>query len=150
VLLDLTNPRTNATFLANLANDAASTIQGVFAFDNLATEAASDFWTVYVLAAYQMEPISDSDPGLTLMGDESATFGIVDDINGQGALIFMECLREFPPTMTVSEAFTVSHEVGHLFNGVHSDGGLMAQSLARTSVNFSPQTLNRIRSIPHP
>jgi len=50
----------------------------------------------------------------------------------------------------VNNAATTGHEIGHLFNGLHGDGGLMAQSTSRTSITFSDITLNSIRSINHP
>lgn len=108
------------------------------------------------MGAFQPETFVDLGGGI-LAGDrdpnsESSIFGAVDDINGQGAAIFLEVLRpqETPPTTTVSEKYTVSHEMGHLFNGLHPDGGLMALSGSRTNVDFSPITLSRIRSISHP
>jgi len=152
VLFDLPNPTPVAPFVPNFPNDATATLRAAFQFDNVATEAAPSFWTVYVISAYQLETHSDNDPvpSPPPLPSEGATFGSVDDFNAQGALIFLECLREYPPTPTVSEAFTVSHEVGHLFDGRHPDGGLMAQSSIRTNINFTPVTLNRIRTIPHP
>jgi len=76
-------------------------------------------------------------------------------INGQGADIFFEVLRETPVTTFVSEPLTVSHEVGHLFNGSHVfvngfDGGLMDQSSTRSSIDFTSKTFHKIRNIPHP
>jgi len=78
--------------------------------------------------------------------------GIVDNINGQGANVFNEVLRspEIAITAVVNNAATTGHEIGHLFNGLHGDGGLMAQSTSRTSITFSDITLNSIRSINHP
>ena len=52
---------------------------------------------------------------------EDRVLGEVDDINGEGAMIFLEVIRETPATQYVSEQYTVSHEVGHLFNGEHRE-----------------------------
>lgn len=154
-LFDLTNLNLYAPFKANLAVDDTSTKQSMYAFDNIATEADSSFWTVYLLGAFQhVTYFYDSGTGIS-GGDadpnsEGATLGEVDDINGQGAMIFLEDLREIVVTPYASEAYTVSHEVGHLFNGIHQDLGLMTQTSTRTNVDFSATTLNRIRKIPHP
>jgi hypothetical protein len=142
---DLANAATNAPFVANLNNDSGSYMRTLYAFDNVSTEGSPDFWTVYVIGSFQQLTALDGDPSR-----EPAVLGEVDDINGQGAMIFLEALRETPATSYVSEQYTVSHEVGHLFNGDHLDLGLMAQSNIRTNVDFSPTTLNRIRIIPHP
>jgi hypothetical protein len=77
---------------------------------------------------------------------------IVDNLNGQGANVFNEVLRsqEISITAVVNNAATTAHEIGHLFNGLHGDGGLMAQSINRTSITFDAITLNTIRSIAHP
>src|SRR6185436_12663042 len=107
-------------------------------FDASATEADNAFWTVYLLGAYQHVEAEDADPAR-----EGATLGIVDAINGQGANVFNEVLRaaEINITAVVNNAATTGHEIGHLFNGVHGDGGLMAQSRTRTTTVFSDDTL---------
>ena len=145
VLFDLANPTTNAPFVLNFADDNTGTLTAAYRFDNVGTEASTNFWTVYALGAFQLTTDSDADPN-----NEGGTFGIVDDFIGQGCLIFGEVMREYPVTASVSEPFTVSHEIGHLFDGRHEDLGLMQQSSTRTNTDFTPITLNRIRTIAHP
>lgn len=66
--------------------------------------------------------------------------------------MYNEVLRpgEIAITGVVNNAATTAHEIGHLFNVMHTDGGLMAQSTTRTTTAFSDQTLARIRSISSP
>ncbi len=127
-------------------NPPASIIN-TYDFDTVATEADVNFWTVYLLGAYQGWTDQDHDPAT-----DDRVYGIVDAINGQGASVFNEVIR--PPegrsTTEVNNAATTAHEIGHLFNGQHTDGGLMEQSATRSSIVFSDITLNRIRSINHP
>lgn len=136
------------SFKLNMDTTSATTIIANYDFDAIATQADANFWTVYLLGAYQGRTTEDHDPVT-----DSAIVGIVDNLNGQGANVFNEVIR--PPESTntgvVNNAATTAHEIGHLFNGQHSDGnGLMAQSINRTSITFDPTTLNTIRSITHP
>lgn len=133
-------------FLLNEAGGGALLIP-TYDFDAAATEADDDFWTVYLLGAYQHVTTADADPSR-----EGAVLGIVDAINGQGANVFNEVLRgaEINITAVVNNAATTAHEIGHLFGGVHGDGGLMAQSRTRSTAVFSDDTLATIRSLNHP
>jgi hypothetical protein len=135
-------------FKLNMDTTSATTIIANYDFDTSATQADVNFWTVYLLGAYQGRTTEDHDPAT-----DSALVGIVDNLNGQGANVFIEVIR--PPETTntgvVNNAATTAHEIGHLFNGQHTDGsGLMAQSINRASITFDPTTLNTIRSITHP
>ncbi|HLA94868.1 MAG TPA: hypothetical protein VK612_04045, partial [Pyrinomonadaceae bacterium] len=132
------------------ADPTAAEIQAHFQFANHATEADSGFWTMYLNGAYQHDERRDGDGdqpigGVTL----GPVLGIVDALNGQGALIYMELTRSTElgvvGTNRVSRNFTVAHELGHLFYGTHQDGGLMATSNSRGSGIFHPLTLNKIR-----
>lgn len=130
-------------------------------FQNRNSEASEVFWTVWLFGAYQdienvnIDLNSDGDPG-----ESAGTFGVVDNINGEGASIFTELLRpnEYtslptPTTRPVGKRFTVAHEIGHLFFGLHEDwddpatqnAGLMAQSGLRQSPLFTDTTINKIR-----
>jgi hypothetical protein len=132
-------------FVLNSPSSAAGLI-ATYDFDASGTEADSAFWTVYLLGAYQSEITDDRDP------ERTGTLGQVDAINGQGASVFNEILRpgEIAITGVVNNGATAAHEIGHLFGGIHTDGGLMAQSRTRTTTDFSPDTLNTIRGLNHP
>lgn len=134
------------SFVLNSPTSAAG-LRATYDFDTVGTAADAGFWTVYLLSAYQSETAADADPST-----EGAILGQVDDINGQGANVYNEVLRpgELTITAAVNNAATTAHEIGHLFNGMHTDGGLMAQSTTRTTTAFSDQTLARIRSISSP
>lgn len=134
------------SFVLNSPTSAAG-LRATYDFDTVGTAADAGFWTVYLLSAYQSEAAADADPAA-----EGAILGQVDDINGQGANVYNEVLRpgELTITAAVNNAATTAHEIGHLFNGMHTDGGLMAQSTTRTTTAFSDQTLARIRSISSP
>ncbi|HEY9403355.1 MAG TPA: hypothetical protein VIQ24_11880 [Pyrinomonadaceae bacterium] len=139
----------NNDFVSFVLNSptAAAGLRATYDFDTVGTAADAGFWTVYLLSAYQSEAAADADPST-----EGAILGQVDDINGQGANVYNEVLRpgELTITAAVNNAATTAHEIGHLFNGMHTDGGLMAQSTTRTTTAFSDQTLARIRSISSP
>jgi hypothetical protein len=135
------------SFVLNEVSYDALDLIATYDFDSAGTEADDEFWTVYLLGAYQHTTSADADPNL-----EGAVLGIVDAINGQGASVFNEVLRdrETPITPVVNNAATTAHEIGHLFRGIHEDEGLMAQSVNRTTTDFDDRTIDKIRRITHP
>ncbi len=152
---DLSGSNENIAFMLNHnisthpTNDPVPTseIRSFFDFDNVATEASADFWTVYILGAYQYDKRADSDPYV-----EGGVGGVTDSLGGtgQGAILYNETGRGVEyvtgyQSRPVSRAHTMTHEVGHIFDGRHDDGGLMAPSLIRTIGTFSDTTLNKIR-----
>jgi len=143
---DLPNPTPLVPFVANMPSTIpdSTAFKKVYGFDNKATEADPNFWTVYLLGAFQDKAALDADPDLI----EDAVYARVDDLQGQGAAIFFEVFRDQPPPPFDVERYTVTHEIGHLFNGQHGDGGIMSSNV--TSLDFSPITINKIRTIPHP
>jgi len=148
-IYDLSGSRNDVPFVANTPEPGgASDLIPTYRFDAQQTEADPGFWTVYLLGAYQYTIGMDNDPD-----GEGGPIGIVDDINGVGASVFNELFTShegFNPTPIVNPAATAAHEIGHLFGGQHTDGGLMKQSRDRTEITFSPTTLNVIRSLAHP
>jgi len=58
----------------------------------------------------------------------------------------MEVIHD-PTSNPQFEKIAVDHEVGHLFGGEHSDGGLMGE---HGDTEFTPITLDKIRSISKP
>jgi hypothetical protein len=144
---DIGDNNSLVAFKVNTNTTSAANIIATYDFDASATEADINFWTVYLLGAYQGWTDSDGDPST-----DWGILGIVDNLNGRGANVFNELLRAPETTITsvVNNAATTAHEIGHLFNGQHGDLGLMAQSVDRTSITFSETTLHTIRSLAHP
>lgn len=142
---DLPNPNATAPFVLNVPTDDALGRRSLFNFDNITTEASTDFWTVYLLGAYQDVVTDDSDPDT----DINST-GTVDAINGMGALIFLENNRfnevRQPNLQIYNEAITVAHELAHLLNATHGDMGIMDD----LSASFSDVSLDKIRATTHP
>lgn len=130
----------------------AAELIDTYRFDNRASEADPEFWTVYLLGAYQYITDEDNDPD-----GEGATLGIVDDIgpNGVGASVFKEVVRPEETTSFIpgvsNDAVTSAHEIGHLLGGEHGDGGLMGGVKGGvSSAAFSDVTISKIRKLPHP
>jgi hypothetical protein len=134
-------------FVLNTLPDSASKI-ATYDFDNMATEADSQFWTIYVLGAYQGDPDVDFD------SEKEGILGSVDDIGGVGASIFLEPIgegyRDGPLNIGCSTPGVLAHEVGHLFGGQHKQGGLMGTPCKTTVPVFSDATIKTIRTISHP
>lgn len=140
-------------FVLNTASESAAGIIATYDFDARMTEADDDFWTVYLLNSYQPDAEGDHDPNTE--SDRSPSkeaLAVSDAINGQGSTIFLEMFTEFGALNALyNPASTAVHELGHLFNGDHPDGGIMATigSAQRTNA-FSPITIAKIRRINHP
>lgn len=133
-------------FVANVAEDTPAAKSVLYDFDNQVTEARTDFWTVYLLGAYQFTTALDGDPdGENPLGTIA---GVVDDINGVGASVFHEVIRprEGQITGIVNSSSVTAHEIGHLFGANHKEGGLMDM----VSRSFSDTTLDIIRTVTHP
>jgi hypothetical protein len=160
---DVNDPTDDNTFQANTDGEAAEDLRPLFTSgrDLTTTNTDNEFWTVYVLGAYQHTIEDDNDPttdGLT-WGIVDAVTLVTDDLEGSGALIFMELHRphETPgytsaPTNTLSMANTVAHEVAHLFSCEHGDGEIMGNTTAGTPVSnqLSPTMIRKIRVLAHP
>jgi hypothetical protein len=139
-------------FWLNVVADTAAAITATYAFDNIATEADADFWTIYILGAYQYVEAEDRDPV------ENTTYGVVDGINGAGASVYTEAIADRVdhdpaqehPSLTCRRPAVLAHEVGHLFNGLHEHGDLMAGGCGFEMLAFSADTLAAIRSVAHP
>lgn len=157
---DVGDNNNSVPFHANVAENTSAAKRALYDFDQVATEANVDFWTVYVLGAYQYTLEEDSDPN-----EETLTLGIVDSSgqqdaqgslvrDGLGVLLFVEQEREgrirraegFPVSEFALSPYWVPHEIGHLLGARHQDKGLMGQ----LSGSFSLISLNRIRKSAHP
>lgn len=157
---DVGDNNNSVPFAANVADNTAAAKRALYDFDQRGSEADVDFWTVYVLNAYQYTLEEDFDPNFEQLniaivdnsGQVDAQGSLVRD--GQGVLLFVEQLREgvtqrlngAPVSEFALSPYHDPHEIGHLFGARHSDGGLMGL----TSGSFTPGSLNKIRSTPHP
>jgi hypothetical protein len=135
-------------FVVNTASDSASKI-ATYDFDEMAHEADPDFWSIYVLGAYQGDLSTDFD------NEDGGILGSVDDINGVGASIFLEPISDGERSTGVlwlgcSTPVVLAHEIGHLFGGQHKQGGLMGTPCKTIVTEFSDATINTIRTIGHP
>lgn len=110
---DLTSTR-NVTFAANTLPGNAFT--QTLAFDQDATEEDPDFWTGYVLAAYQASTLEDNDPS-----GEVPVLGYTDG-KQYGIAVFLATGSEFS-IPTCEDPYVVAHEFGHLFGVPHHGGG---------------------------
>lgn len=135
----------------------ADNLPETYDFDNDDTEDDKNFWTVYLLGAYQPHTYIDGDPP-PKSGDEAiVSSGAADKIgDGKGVSIFKESgsgERSYQLSSGIiefEEAHVVVHEIGHLFGGVHEDGGIMEKEKSILNKKFEDVTLERIRDIQHP
>lgn len=142
-VFDLTGNEDFVPFVLNIASTSATVLQGVYSFDNMASEADAEFWTAYLLAGYQYVVGEDDDPD-----SEPATLGASDTI--RGGVVFVETIGEHAasgPNCTV--AATAVHEVGHLMGAEHVDGGIMG-SACNTLPAFTDASIDRIRRRTNP
>lgn len=146
---DIGDTNDSTTFFLNTpGRGTTADLISTYDFDSVGTEADNNFWTVYLLGAYQYDTSEDSDPD-----SEEGPLGVVDDYQGVGASIFVEDIADAdrfrPSGPNCTDAATAAHEVGHLFNGDHRDGGLMSAG-CDVAPSFTDKTLIKIRYINHP
>lgn len=158
---DVVDPRDNSFFQINAFGLEQADTRALFLDRDLTTTNTDvEFWTVYILGAYQSALIADNDPALESI--YAPNFGIADGIpttflgDGRGVLIFQEAhsskeIIHYPndpsdPSLR-QVATTVGHEIGHLLSGQHGDGDIMTNGFGLlTSNQFSPTTVRRIRA----
>jgi hypothetical protein len=159
---DIGDNNDNTNFVRNALSDSTSGLRTMYDFDQIGTQADPEFWTVYLLGAYQAIEPDDGDP-YDEDGDgdvPDASYGVTDSgyPNGWGSSVFMEVgrPREYPldyasrPPLVVSRAATAAHEIGHLFGGEHEDEGVMTPTYNRAIRTFDPRTLIKIRIATNP
>jgi len=142
-IYDLTGNQNDVPFVANMPDDSSSFLP-IYRFQAQQPDTELSYWTVYLLGAYQPAIAHDNDPV------EDAYLGEVDSIRGVGANVFSELLTDHEGlvTQTSSPAVVAAHEIGHLFGGQHTDGGIM--TTGNSDLTFSPTTLNAIRMTNRP
>lgn len=147
VISDVTD---NHFFQANVDEHSGDAIRSLFTgFDQQATEASEEFWTVYLLGGYQYTIDRDGDPETEWAIPANVFAGVTDVQNGMGSIVFME--TNGPKECTLPGSFciiadTAAHEIGHQANADHGEGGIMDG----LSNSFSPLSLSNIRNSTHP
>jgi hypothetical protein len=139
---DLSGANDETTFIANISANTGSAIRNAFQFDNVADDTNTDFWTIYLLSGYQHVLAEDGDPSSEATAGDLVA-GITDQQNGQGSIIFLEPLSVGECLGTViacAIATSKIHEVGHLLNADHTEGGVMDN----LTVNYSATSLNKL------
>jgi hypothetical protein len=163
----LPTPPTPAPFVQYLPGKTIPEIRSLFTNSRYIQHNRDDFWTVYLLGAYQGRPDESNDPD---RGRPFNSYGISDGTTpsgiGQGSLVFMELLSNHeldslsirigtPPTFIIdireAKKLVPVHELGHLLGGDHRDNGIMAEGLdGLANPVFSPQTVARMRRAKRP
>lgn len=139
--------RDNSIFQANVSEDTTVGVNSLFVdFDQRVTEASTVYWTAYLLGGYQHTIDQDEDPETEA---PNSTVGVTDSQNGQGSVVFLE--TNGPKECNGGGIFcdmaeTAAHEIGHLANADHNQGGLMDD----LDYSFSPTSLRAIRNSTHP
>ena len=140
---DLTGSGDETPFLANISANTGQAVRNAFLFNNYLLNTREDFWTVYLLSGYQYTLNSDGDPiSESTSGNRKA--GISDSQMGQGSIVFLEAHAPhecYTTPIDCSIYATKVHEIGHLLNADHNQGGVMDN----ISINFSDFSLNEIR-----
>lgn len=136
----------------------AEEVRSLFKFDFEEAEDDHDFWTIYVLNAYQDADFIDLDPvHRAWRNSGQGAIARVDDISGQGVIVFQEGINDarnhflrigLVPSHWESTVYV--HEVAHLFGCIHSDGGIMGRTEAADANVITDVSVNRIRSALHP
>ena len=146
------NARDTVPFLVHVESDDLSYLNGLFlqGFDNAGYSRDEDIWVAYLLNAFQGKLDEDGDG----RDKGSAISGQSD--NDYGAIIFQESGRETGAGYAAIGSGTgwqlkdaPPHEIAHLFGALHEDGGMMSYDEVKTT-DFTPVTLDRIRSAEHP
>lgn len=133
-----TNDTNTVPFVANMNTLTATEAETVFSRQSPLP--SPDYWTVYLLGAFQGLKPEDNDP------DSESPKGLGATSPGKGCLIFRETVRD----AKVTESWVVAHEVGHYFSGHETDNSLMNPDFNSVSTPyFNPKVLALIRNY-HP
>ncbi len=120
-----------------------------------------NFWTVYLLGAYQIPVHVDLDPNAEGGENSSVYSGIANAYCG--AIVFNEMIPDvldhidyplgvLPAAMELSidSRSDPLHEIGHLLRATHEDGGFMTNDLDSILPEFSAKSLDSMRSLEVP
>lgn len=118
-------------------------------FDNIAIRSDTEFWVVYLINAYQTPRHNDGDSHSEYAGISSPRINAVmfqeSEIDAYGHLM----RQTSDPSYVYSNdmRYTPVHEVGHLFDAQHDDGGFMGKT---GRGYFSDLSLAKIRARERP
>jgi hypothetical protein len=152
---DIGNNNNFVPFVLNAPSDTSLGIRSLFEFNQVATEADSAFWTVYLLYGYEEFTSEDEDPETDFLtvGQSDRIFDSSGVKRGQGSAVFLESVgpKECPPApATQPEICNIPavklHEIGHLFGAEHGEDGV----LDFKTTNFSGTSLVKIRGRDYP
>lgn len=142
-------------------------LRSIYDFDAKASQDDPNYWTVYLLGGYQDSSENDADP-IDKKIEPRAESGRADNFFGEGGVVFLEvspdesirAIAEFVQDadvnlakQVVTRAATAAHEIGHLFNAKHEDGGgddLMGIPQKRKKTIFAAGSLVKIRTARNP
>ena len=98
---------------------------------------------------FSLRDLRNAAMGFAVVFGGIGVLGTVDELNGQGLLIFSETTRMAEilnfAGRPVGRDYTLVHEIGHLFYGLHGDGGVMSDM----GTDYHPTTIRRMRGIVH-
>ena len=102
------------------------------------------FWSVQVLGAFQPRTSTDADG---YDGEGDAILGVSTDDH---CVIFLEVCEDLWLLFGANlyERSVVVHEVGHTFQCIHEDGGIMGDPVSGD--DFTPTSIDRIRDADKP
>ncbi len=158
---DIGDNNDNTIFFLNVTTPSNAALRDMYDFDQIATENKVDFWTVYLLSAYQPpiqfdeDPESEYDESVAGRADGEEVFGI---FRGQGAIVFLEvngakecpAVGSQPPSAAeyCNINATKLHEISHRFGTEdNANEGGVVDSL---TTYFSPTSLAIIRNADYP
>lgn len=154
--------RDDCLFQANTPGLTPGDLRPLFrlCWDSGGSDADSAYWYSLVFGAYQHTLARDCDPSTDActQGRVDVITDVTDDLEGSGALIFMEVHRTREvtgynpnPDDVTSLANTVAHEIGHLFSCEHGELGLMGDANGQVlSSRFTAESIRRIRGLINP
>lgn len=155
----LPNSSQPVPFILHFKDDQQTYLKPLFAkhFQNKGLDDDPEFWVVYVLNAYQGMLREDGDGNK----DTGAISGQTDanqsgpnaGANGYGIVVFQESGRELAEDRgTAGWALdtTPAHEIAHLFRSTHAHGDIMDFEMNNRRPEYSPTTLNLLRSTEYP
>lgn len=141
----LANNNSSVTFVANIeaSNTDASQLTAVINANRQSPAITNEYWSIYVLGAFQGGRADDFDPNDTAVESQLGGVNPRTATRGLGAIVYLETCRD----CSFNSSWVTAHEIGHYFSPGHeTDGSLMSAGHAVVRGTFNDETLSRIRS----